>query len=333
MQRLQTFLGALYARAPDVDAEVFHLPSGEQCRRLRALELDLALLDVPGAGAEIETVPLFPGDPLVLFLPVHHPLADRPRVPPQSLAGRTLLTHPRALDPRFHDWLVRRLARAGYEFAEVAERGGGNLSDLLFAVAEGRGVAVAPLSTSTIAGDLARLVTVRPLDPPQSMPDSLLAWRSGGPEHLHGVLAAAREAAVRLREGGADLTVAARVPPGPSGPVPFLAAGIGPMPQAAEFLRRLSAAFAEVHGATGSLLDEVAESVARAVENARTAIADAQEGRLHLEARVEQRVLDVVIAWRPDLRSLHGMPALGPAPDAPYAVPNIAARLRFVLGG
>jgi DNA-binding transcriptional LysR family regulator len=203
-QRLQTFLGACYADAPHLDVEVFHLLSGQQRRRLRRAELDLGLLDAAAADPDIETEPLFPGDPLAVFLPDHDWLAARERLDPRALAGRVLLTRPHARDPDFHEWLMRRMACAGYEFAEVRERGGDDARDLLFAVAEGRGITIGPLSLLAAAGDIGRLVTARPLDPPQTMPDTLLAWQTNPPAHLRDTVALVQALAARLHDEGSS---------------------------------------------------------------------------------------------------------------------------------
>jgi DNA-binding transcriptional LysR family regulator len=201
-QKLQTFLGACYAEVPHLDVEVFHLASGEQRRRLRGAELDLGLFDAAYAGAEpdIETQPLFPGDPLAVFLPLSHPLAAGERVEPRALVGRALVTRPWASDPDFHELLLSRLARAGYRFSEVRERGGDDARDLLFAVAEGRGITIGPLSLRAAAGDVGKLVTARALDPPQTMPDTLLAWRADPPADRRDTLELVRARAARLCE-------------------------------------------------------------------------------------------------------------------------------------
>jgi DNA-binding transcriptional LysR family regulator len=187
-QKLQSFLGACYSQAPHLDVEVFHLPAGKQRRQLRRAELDLGLFDAANHHADIETQPLFPGDPLAVFLPVRHPLAARECLEPRALHGLSLLTRPRASDPDFQESIMSRLARAGYHFAEVRERGGDDPRDLLFAVAEGRGITIGPLSLRAVAGDIGTLVTARPLDPPQTMPDTLLAWRANPPAHVRDTL-------------------------------------------------------------------------------------------------------------------------------------------------
>jgi DNA-binding transcriptional LysR family regulator len=95
---------------------------------------------------------------------------------------------------------MSRMARAGYHFAEVRERGGDDARDLLFAVAEGRGITVGPLSLRAAAGEIGTLVVARPLDPPQTMPDTLLAWRTDPPAHLRDTLALVQAVAARLRD-------------------------------------------------------------------------------------------------------------------------------------
>jgi DNA-binding transcriptional LysR family regulator len=197
LQQLQAFLGALYARTPDLDAEVFHLSSSEQYRRLHNAELELALLDVPASGDEVRTRPLYPGDPLAVFLPLHHPLAACERLGAGALAGRRLLTSPNACDPAFHALLMSHVGE--YGFGAVLQRGGHDVRDLLFAVAEGQGLTIAPKSLHRVFGDVGSLLTTRPLDPPRSMPDTLLAWRADPPAHLRGVVATAQEEARRLR--------------------------------------------------------------------------------------------------------------------------------------
>jgi DNA-binding transcriptional LysR family regulator len=198
LQKLLAFLGALYARAPYIDVEVFHLPSSEQRRLLQCAELDMALLDDADADADIESQPLFPGDPLVAFVPAGDALALRLRLDPRALTGRRLLIRPQAMDTKLDDLLMSWAAHGGTG-AEVRDRGGHDPRDLLFAVADGHGIAIGPLSLSAAAGDVGSLVTARPLDPPLTTPDTRLACRADPPAHLRDTLAHARDIATRLR--------------------------------------------------------------------------------------------------------------------------------------
>ena len=79
--------------APHLDVEVFHLPAGKQRRQLRRAALDLGLFDADRRRADIETQPMFPGDPLAVFLPVHHPFAAREWLEPRA-PGLPLLIAP-----------------------------------------------------------------------------------------------------------------------------------------------------------------------------------------------------------------------------------------------
>jgi len=65
---------------------------------------------------------------------------------------------------------------------------------LLFAVASGHGVTVAPRSTLRVVGELGEAVAARPFGPPSWMPDTCLAWPANARPELSDVYAAvARE--------------------------------------------------------------------------------------------------------------------------------------------
>jgi DNA-binding transcriptional LysR family regulator len=68
MSRLHRFLAALRENTRDHDAEVTHLPSLDQVRRLQRGELDLGIFHHAGPPGDIETEPLFAGEPLVALL-------------------------------------------------------------------------------------------------------------------------------------------------------------------------------------------------------------------------------------------------------------------------
>jgi hypothetical protein len=114
---------------------------------------------------------------------------------------------------------MSRITSAGYHFADVRERGGDDPRDLLHAVAEGPGITIGPLSLRTAAGDLGTLVTARPLDPPQSMPDTVLAWRANPSAHLRDTLALIQGLAARLRDEATAI-------PAPPTPRPSLNAAV-----------------------------------------------------------------------------------------------------------
>jgi DNA-binding transcriptional LysR family regulator len=202
LQELLSFTGGLYARRPDVDVEVAHLGPAEQVRQVQAGHLDLGLTHLPHADPGIEVEPVFRGEELVAILPLGHRLDAAPAVGPSDLRGENLLLRPRSAHPALHDRLIELLEAAGYRFAEVRETVGTDLRDVLFAVAEARGVTVAPSSALHGGAELGTLVATRPLRPPVSFPDTVLIWRAREvPAELAEVFHVAREIARELRGG------------------------------------------------------------------------------------------------------------------------------------
>ena len=134
---------AVRARAA-LAVDVAHLPSHEQVARLRNGELDVALIHDPHDDGTIDTEPAFPGERLAAFLGVFHPFATCAAVSPEDLRGETLVVTPRAGDPALHHWLLAEVTSNGYAFRAIRETLGSDPRDVLFAVAENRGVALRP---------------------------------------------------------------------------------------------------------------------------------------------------------------------------------------------
>jgi hypothetical protein len=130
-------------------------------------------------------------------MPVGHRLAVQPAVLAGDLGAEILLCPPRATNPAFHDALTASLAAAGHRAAGLHELGDADPRDVLLAVAEGRGIAVAGQSALQHVGHLATLLTERLLEPPVHLPQTMLAWAaaSSAPE---GAIAAARAVAREL---------------------------------------------------------------------------------------------------------------------------------------
>jgi hypothetical protein len=199
VQRLQSFLGALYARSPRLAVEVVHLDTAEQLSRLRSGAVDMGLLHAAFAQDSVELIPVFPGEPLALFLPPGHRLCESEIVAPGDVSEEVLLVPQGASGPGLHDSLVTRLGQAGYHFRDVRETSGAGVRDVLFAVAGARGVGVASVSIPSVVGELGDAVVRKPLDPAARMPDTALAWAARPASGLEEVIATARAAAAELR--------------------------------------------------------------------------------------------------------------------------------------
>jgi DNA-binding transcriptional LysR family regulator len=198
LQRLQSLVGALYAFDPNLELQVLRLRSSRQLARLAAGELDLGIIHGSRIGPGIEVEPLFRGEPLTVILPAGHPLAGRPVTNAEDLRGEILLTFPRTADPALHDELADLVSGAGLRFRGVRAYGDEDPRDVLLAVAEGRGITLAPLSTLGIDGEVADVLERVALSPLLRMPDTLLAWRSEPPAAVARVIGAARAAAREL---------------------------------------------------------------------------------------------------------------------------------------
>jgi DNA-binding transcriptional LysR family regulator len=178
--------------------QVTHLDFLEQTGWLSAGKLDVGIFHEAGEHTDIEAEPFFAGEPLAAFLPSGHGLAERPVLRPEDLQTETLIVFPEAANPALNERLLARIEEAGYRFKGIREATGMNPRDIMFSVAEGFGVALGPVSLQEVS-DMGSIVLRRPLEPPLSMPDVVVAWRVKPPERLKEKLALVREVASDLR--------------------------------------------------------------------------------------------------------------------------------------
>lgn len=174
---------------------MLHLDTAEQVARLRAGDLDLGVLDYAEPAPPLRMQPLYAGERVAAVLPPGHALAARPAIRPGDLAGETLLSPPRTANPAFDDVLDRALSAAGHRVHRRRETRGSHPHDVLFAVAQGQGVALGPPSILRSAGELGAMLSSCLLDPPVHLPDTQLAWHADPPSALAD---AAQEVAAKL---------------------------------------------------------------------------------------------------------------------------------------
>ncbi|HMJ00160.1 MAG TPA: LysR substrate-binding domain-containing protein [Gaiellaceae bacterium] len=200
IQPLLRFLGALHDQDPNLRVQVTHLNFIEQARGLGAGELDLGIFHEARDHPDIESEPLFVGELLAAFLPPGHRLADRTVLRPDDLRSETLVVFPQEASPALHEGLLTRIAKAGYQFEDVRDAGGMNPRDVMLSVAEGLGVALGPVSLQEVS-DVGSIVLRRPLEPPLSMPDMVVAWRADPPGRVKEKLPLVRRVARELYAG------------------------------------------------------------------------------------------------------------------------------------
>jgi hypothetical protein len=131
---------------------------------------------------------LFPGELLAAILPRGHALEGKRRIGAGDVEEETLVTYPRAENPLLYDQLIGMIEAAGYRFGHKQEASSASERDLLLAVSEGGGIGLVPDSFEE-AASLVRL----PLDPPVSMPPTVIAWRADPPPGLERAVALLRE--------------------------------------------------------------------------------------------------------------------------------------------
>jgi DNA-binding transcriptional LysR family regulator len=201
IQPLLRFLGSLHERDPNLSVQVTHLNFLDQARSLGAGELDLGIFHEAADHPEFEFEPLFVGEPLAAFLPPGHGLAGLSVLKPDDMRSETLVVFPQEASPALHEGLLARIEAAGYRFAAVRDAGGMNPRDVMLSVAEGLGVALGPVSLQEVS-DVGSIVLRRPLEPPLSMPDMVVAWRTDPPGRLQEKLTLVRQVANDLHATG-----------------------------------------------------------------------------------------------------------------------------------
>jgi DNA-binding transcriptional LysR family regulator len=183
VRRLQQFLAALRERNGDVKTEVRHLTGLEQLELLRAGELDLGIFTYDGDHEDLDWAPLFPGEPLAIYLPRDHALAAKEVLTPEDLTEETQLMFPRSASPVLYDYFLALFESAGYRFRSVYESNVDDPSDFLLAVAGGLGIAFGPVSLKEMS-QVGAQVARRRSEPQLSMPDTIVVWRRDAPQRL-----------------------------------------------------------------------------------------------------------------------------------------------------
>jgi DNA-binding transcriptional LysR family regulator len=198
LEPLHRFVAALRERHPTSHAEVARLPALEQQRRLLDGRLDLGLFPETDDQHGLRREPLLPEEPLAAFMARDHPLASNDAVTPGDLFGERILVFETA-NPPLWEACRRRFEEVGYRFNIVDDVAGSNDGrDGLLAASTGRGIVLLPASLAEVS-QADSLVSQRDLDPPVSMPQTVVAWRADPSPRLARVIGVVREVARELR--------------------------------------------------------------------------------------------------------------------------------------
>jgi DNA-binding transcriptional LysR family regulator len=196
--QLLDLLEALHADIPGWRTQVTHLLALEQVSRLQSGQLDVGVFYGVDEHEGLELEPLFPGEPLVAYLPLNDRRTEGEVISPADVADDVMYMFTRSLNPALFDWLMGSLESAGFRFRDVREVGGWDVRDMLLALTAGSGVTFGPFSLKDV-GQVGDVVVRRPLDPPLTMPDTVVAFPSAPSSQLGEVLAGVRRVAQELR--------------------------------------------------------------------------------------------------------------------------------------
>jgi DNA-binding transcriptional LysR family regulator len=169
----------------------------EQLKLMRAGELDLGIFMYAEEYEDMAWTTLFPGEPVVAYLPCDHPLTAKDVLTPEDLADETQVMFPRDANPPLYDYWEGLFASAGFRFRSRYEWNMDEPSDLLLAVASGFGVAFGLQSVKLAPGGSE--VTMRPTEPQLRTTDFVVVWREDAPSRLQERLAGIQQIAAELR--------------------------------------------------------------------------------------------------------------------------------------
>lgn len=170
---LPSIIGRFRKLYPGIELELHELPITAQHAALLRGTIDLGLLRVQAAPAELEVLPVLP-DPFVLALPSRHPLAGRARVRLKEVAGDPFVMFGKAEAPLFHARVQAMCEQAG--FAPRVVQHATQIHTVVGLVGAGLGVAVVPASGRNLHPRQVRFVQIIDKAEPVHV---ALAWRRG----------------------------------------------------------------------------------------------------------------------------------------------------------
>ncbi len=187
---LPAILKVFRQRYPGVEIELHELKSSELIQSLHQGRIHVGLVRMPVNDELLSVEPILQ-EKLVVALPEHHLLAEKPRVDFRDLAGEAFLLPPRQLAPGFYEQLAELSQRAGFSLRIGAEAS--QLQTILNLVAAGMGITVVPESVMQMGG---RGVVFKRLPEPEPTMEIAVAWRRDDPSQvLQSFLEVVRETA------------------------------------------------------------------------------------------------------------------------------------------
>jgi DNA-binding transcriptional LysR family regulator len=170
---LPSIIGRFRELYPAIELELHEMPITGQHEALLRGVIDVGLLRVQRASAELEVVPIME-DPLVLALPAMHPLAQRKALKLRAVADDPFVMFGKGASALFHERIQAMCERAGFQPKVV--QNATQIHTVVGLVGAGLGVAIVPLTARNLHPEQVRFVRLS--DPPEHV-HVALAWRRG----------------------------------------------------------------------------------------------------------------------------------------------------------
>ena len=179
---LPQFIPLLQELAPDLSLYVEEASQAELAARLRAGDIDVALLCLPFTDVDIVAQALF-DEPFVLLLPTSHPLAAKHDIAAEDLRPQEVL-----LLRDGHEFRAQVLSsfphlQTAADQPTVAQVQGSTLETLRHMVASRLGVTILPMAAAQMPLYTSKVLTVRKFKEPTPARTLALAWRASFPRH------------------------------------------------------------------------------------------------------------------------------------------------------
>jgi len=169
---LPATLGAFRKLCPGVALNLFDMRSDEQFQALDSRRIDLGFVGLrPALSGHDLLSECFAHDTMLVALPDHHPLAEKPKVKLADLASQFFIGMSAKTYPGAREWLLETCRDAGFT-AKILQEADTEPTAIRF-VADGLGAALMP---EQITGLPHEGVVFRPLSPPLRR-ESTIAWR------------------------------------------------------------------------------------------------------------------------------------------------------------
>ena len=179
---LPQFIPLLQELAPDLSLYVEEASQVELTTRLRAGDLDVALVCLPFTDVDIVAQALF-DEPFVLLLPTSHPLAAKLEITAADLRPQEVL-----LLRDGHEFRAQVLSsfphlQTAVDEPTVTQVQGSTLETLRHMVASRLGVTILPMTAAQMPLYSGKVLTVRNFKEPAPARTLALAWRASFPRH------------------------------------------------------------------------------------------------------------------------------------------------------